>query len=186
MSKTFTHSFTPEKLKTLDRGRLLTIRENAERKGVNDLVKMCDDELALRVRKNERKERASSVHPDGDIVTGYHFVCSKGRGVDEGDNGQFRSGYWVVAEANVVESLKYNAYLALHESKNEPSYRQGQIIGYRHSPRDMIDKDSVGIEFLVRETGDSYQWVGGGAGEKGYKWSKRSSRVLNAPGDENL
>jgi hypothetical protein len=183
MSKPLTHSFTPEKLKMLDRGKLLTVRENAERKGATDLIQMCDDELKLRVPKNERKERASSAHAEGDVVTGYHFVCSKGRGVHEDNDGQFRSGSWVVAEANVIESLRYGAYLALHENKNEPSYRQGQIVGYKQIPRDMIDKDNVGVEFAVRETGNPYQWVGAGAGEKGYRWSKRSSSV--ASGDES-
>ena len=129
MAKTFIHSFTPEPLKTLDLSKLKIIRENAERKSASDLIRMCDEELALRSPKNARKERASSTHAGGDVVTGYHFVCSKGRGVDEDTNGHFRSGSWVVAEANVVESLKYGAYLALHENKNEPSYRQGQIIG---------------------------------------------------------
>lgn len=47
----------------------------------------------------------------------------------------------------------------------------------------MIDKDNEGIEFLVQETGQPYEWVGAGAGEKGYEWSKRSSR--GSPGRED-
>lgn len=179
MAKTFTHAFTPEKLKELDRNKLLTIKENAERKGVSELIQMCDEELASRAPKRELKHRSAAGHTDG-VVVGYHFVCSQGRGVTEDKAGRFRSGSWVVAEANVIESLKYGAYLALHENKNEQSYRQGQIVGYRHTPRDMVDKENMGIEFLVEETGFPYQWVGEGAGEKGYNWSKRSSR---SPGD---
>jgi len=88
----------------------------------------------------------------------------------------------VVAETNVLDSLQYGAYLALHEARNLPSYRQGQIIGYRLTPRDMIRKDSVGIEFVVQETGSAYDWVGDATGEKGYRWQSKSE-VLAADGN---
>ena len=135
MSKTFTHSFTPERLKALDRSKLQTISENAEQKGANDLIQMCDEELALRAPKNERKGRASSVHAEGDVVTGYHFVCSKGRGVDEDNNGQFRSGSWVVAEANggvmepVDKEWSFNGVTVCDALDPE-----GNVIQFRESP----------------------------------------------------
>lgn len=170
MVKKFTHTYTPEKLGALEREKLRTIRENALRLGADDLVRNCDDELARRAPVKQRRDQASSRRNDDDVVVGYHFVCSKDRGVIEDGNGRFRSGSWVVAESNIAASLAFGAYLALHDAKNEPSYRQGQIIGYALSPRDMIDKDNIGIEFLVQETGSHYQWVGGGSGEKGYNW----------------
>jgi hypothetical protein len=36
----------------------------------------------------------------------------------------------------------------------------------------MILKHSEGIEFCVQPENAKYEWVGDGAGEKGYKWSK--------------
>ena len=181
MAKTFTHTYTPEKLHVLERGKLLTIRENALRHGVSELVQMCDDELNRRAPAKSRKQQKSHNRSDGDTVVGYHFVCSRDRGVADDGKGQFRSGSWVVAESNVIQSLKYGAYLALHETKNDPSYRQGRVIGYSLTPRDMIEKDNVGIEFLVEETDASYEWVGDGAGEKGYKWK---SLVQPAEGEK--
>ncbi|MBX3581896.1 MAG: hypothetical protein KF810_08380 [Rhizobiaceae bacterium] len=176
MVKTPTHTYTPEVLADWERGKLELLRDNARRLGAEDVLQMCERELARRVPQTPRKRQTGSEHAEGDVVTGYHFVCARGRGVTESTDGRFWSGSWVVAERNVRESLKYGAHLALHETKAEPSYRQGEIVDYRRSPRDMIDKDNEGIEFLVQETGQSYDWVGAGAGEKGYQWSKRSSR----------
>jgi hypothetical protein len=33
-------------------------------------------------------------------------------------------------------------------------------------------KTEEGIEFLVQGTSEPYDWVGGGAGEKGYQWTE--------------
>jgi hypothetical protein len=103
--------------------------------------------------------------------------------VTEDSAGKFRTGSWVVAENNVQKSLKYGAYIALHESKPEASYRQGRLLGYRRTIRDMLadenggeTKTEEGIEFLVEDTGQSYLWIGEATGEKGYKWSSVSSR----------
>lgn len=184
MVKALTHSHTPEKLASWDRGKLEALRDNARRLGAADVLQMCEEELARRAPRTERKKHSASDHTEGDVVTGYHFVCARGRGVTESTDGRFWSGSWVVAESNVRESLKFGAHLALHETKAEPSYRQGQIVDYRRSPRDMIDKDNEGIEFLVQETGQSYEWVGAGAGEKGYEWSKRSRGSPRREGSE--
>ena len=90
------------------------------------------------------------------------------------NDGTFWSGSWVVSKQNVENSLKYGAYLALHDSKAELSYRQGKIIGYRKTSRSMVSKNEDGIEFKVLAEEVPYEWVGAGAGEKGYKWSKLS------------
>jgi hypothetical protein len=181
MAKSYSHNYTPEKLALESRENVETIRKNAARLGAIDLVSMCDHDLEGRPqRKSKKTEKTQSKFSDTDVVTGYHFVCGGNRGVTEIGNGQFRSGSWVVAEANVKNGLKYAAYLALHESKSDVSYRQGKILDYRRSPRDMLDSDEPGkevkneegIEFLVQETKEPYVWVGEGAGEKGYCWTK--------------
>lgn len=82
----------------------------------------------------------------------------------------------MVAEGNVKRSIEIGAYLALHETKAEPSYRQGKIVDYRRGTRDMVDKDNEGIEFLVEETANPLDWQGGGSGEKGYKWEELRRR----------
>jgi hypothetical protein len=181
MAKLYSHNYTPEKLALESRENVETIRKNAARLGAIDLVKMCDSDLQARPSPKSKQNR--KTHPklsDADVVTGYHFVCGRDRGVSQIGNGQFWSGSWVVAEINVKNSLKYGAYLALHESKLETSYRQGQILNYRRSPRDMLHSDKPGqqakteegIEFLVQETNEPYVWVGESTGEKGYRWTK--------------
>jgi hypothetical protein len=184
MAKLHSHNYTPEKLALESRENVETIRKNAARLGAIDLAEMCDRDLES--RKPPKTEKSVSRHPkhsDTDIVVGYHFVCERDRGVTHVGDGSFWSGSWVVSEDNVKASLRYGAYLALHESKSDLSYRQGQILRYRRSPRDMLAnkksdpgaKVEEGIEFLVRETNKSYVWVGTATGEKGYRWAKIAS-----------
>jgi hypothetical protein len=53
---------------------------------------------------------------------------------------------------------------------------QGIIIGWRVSPRqrEYVEGQAVnteyGIEFLLEQTTEPFQWVGDGAAEKGYRW----------------
>ena len=179
------HQWTPEKLAAKSKKEIEVIRENALKKGVSDLVEMCD--LDLEAKKPVSKPRAtttSSAHSSDAFVEGYHFVCKNARGVAEDVAGKFRTGSWVVAESNVQKSLRYGAYIALHESKPDASYRQGKLIGYRRTIRDMLadenggeTKIEEGIEFLVEETAQSYSWVGEATGEKGYKWSSTISAL---------
>jgi hypothetical protein len=177
MTKPYTHSWTPEKLAAQDRKTVDALRKNAVRLGAHDLIEMCDVDLEARTPKKEKRTLGGRPRAEGDVVTGYHFVCQRDRGVTPGGENQFWSGSWVVAEANVRASMKFGAYLALHETKSQLSYRQGQILGYRCSPRDMLSeieeggKIEEGIEFLVQETSEPYAWVGAGAGEKGYRWA---------------
>jgi len=189
MAKAYSHNYTPEKLALESRKNVETIRKNAARLGAGDLVEMCDRDLELRApTKSKRSQEAYPKSSDADVVTGYHFVCARDRGVTRAGDGCFWSGSWVVGEGNVKNSLKYGAYLALHGSKSEASYRQGQILNYRRSPRDMLGtnksdpevKTEEGIEFLVRETNEPYAWVGTSTGEKGYRWSKIASTSVSA------
>jgi hypothetical protein len=179
------HPWTPEKLAAKNKKEVEVIRENAVKKGVSDLVEMCD--LDLEKRKPPAKPRgitSTSAHSSDEFVEGYHFVCKSARGVTEDTAGKFRTGSWVVAESNVQKSLTYGAYVALHESRQDTSYRQGKLLGYRRTIRDMLadenggeTKIEEGIELLVEETTQPYSWVGEATGEKGYKWSKVSSTV---------
>lgn len=166
------HAITPEKLKKYSINELKNLLENAKKRNANDVAQMCNDELNQRAPEKARPTKGSSEYLEGDIVTGYHFVCSKDRGVIEVEDGQFWSGSWVVSEQNVQTSIKYVAYLALHETKAQNSYRQGRILNYRRSPREMVKKSEDGIEFLVQTTNEPYAWVGAGTGEKGYRWEK--------------
>jgi hypothetical protein len=178
MTKIHSHSWTPEKLTLASRKELETIRKNAVRLGVGDLIELCDNELNARgPQKVPRTKRTQAEHSETDVVTGYHFVCGGDRGVTLIGDDRFWSGSWVVDEGNIRKSLRYGAYLALHETKADMSYRQGQIVDYRRSPRDMVSKTEDGIEFLVRQTDEPYAWVGAGSGEKGYRWTK----VVSAP-----
>jgi hypothetical protein len=170
------HSYTPEKLSGWDTAKLRTLCENAVRQGANDLVAMCEYELALR-KPHARVRLAQEEHSENSFVSEYHFVCAKDRGVIGSGPGRFWSGAWVVAEANVKRSIECGAYLALHETKAEVSYRQGKILDYRIGTRDMIDKQNHGIEFLIEETGIPLEWSGGGSGEKGYKWEELSRPI---------
>lgn len=177
------HAWTLEKLAAKDKKEVVVIRDNAIKKNVPDLVAMCDFDLEK--RKPSAKVRAvtsSGERSSSDFVEGYHFVCKNARGVTEDSPGKFRTGSWVVSESNVQLSLKCGAYVALHESKPDVSYRQGKLLGYRRTIRDMLadenngeTKINEGIEFFVEETAQAYSWVGEATGEKGYKWSKISS-----------
>jgi hypothetical protein len=172
MKTSLSHSWNVEKLALMTRAEVEALRANAVRLNAPDLIELCDLDLAERRPKNTRTHRAQADHSEIDIVTGYHFVCGDNLGVKDVGDGRFWSGSWVVAEDNVRKSIKYGAYLALHESKSERSYRQGKISDYRRTSRGMVSKMEDGIEFFVQATNESYDWVGAGAGEKGYRWTK--------------
>lgn len=187
------HNWTLEKLALKSKAEVETIRQHALKKNVPDLVEICD--LDLEGRKPSAKPRSStanSAHSNDEFVEGYHFVCKNARGVTEDTPGRFRTGSWVVAESNVQKSLTHGAYIALHESRPDASYRQGKLLGYRRTIRDMLvdenngeTKTEEGIEFLVEETTQPYSWVGEATGEKGYKWSKISTNAPASPEEEN-
>ncbi len=64
-------------------------------------------------------------------------------------DGTFWSGIWIVARVHSERAPKVGAYLALHETKTEPSYRQGLITDWRRGTR-AEGKIGEGMEFLVR------------------------------------
>mgnify|MGYP001033597133 CR=1 FL=1 len=94
---------------------------------------------------------------------GIHLVCRNALNVTELGDGWFRTGYWKVAE----EVAKTAEYVALHDNKNELSYKQGTLKSYeRHF------EDPSRLIFYVKETDEPLKWVGEGTGEKGYLWSE--------------
>ncbi|MFL9499901.1 hypothetical protein ACJMQP_07540 [Rhodopseudomonas palustris] len=165
------HNWTAEKLAALDTVRLRTLRQNAIRLDAADLTELCDAALAARVPQRQAANRAYRQEV-GDIVTEYHFVCRNDRGVTFNPDGSFWTASWVVAEGLLKRSMNFGAKLALHNSKLEPSYRQGLIKEYR-----LVDDFAEGevesrIDFLVVPDTQSLDWVGAGRGEKGYKRAK--------------
>jgi hypothetical protein len=169
--------WTPEKLRGLSLPQLQQLRANALRLSEAQVVADCDQELAGRVKPTRPANARSPKTSETDVVIGYHFVCQADHGVQFNEDGTFSSGSWAVTERNVLNSLKYGAYLALHNSKSEPSYRQGRVVGYQKTTRSMVEsKIEEGIEFRVRPEDSPYTWVGGGSGEKGYKWEKLASK----------
>jgi hypothetical protein len=173
-------AWTIERVSALATKEIETLRVNAERLNNLDLLKIINTELSAREPiKSVRKNRASSPVA-GTYVAGYHFVCDRARGVEHLQNGVFWSGSWVVSKENAELSKLYGAYLALHETKSETSYLQGEIINIREARRSMIDKENFGIEFQVQATGKSYEWIGSGAGEKGYLWEPNKMIIQNS------
>ena len=164
--------WTAEKLGALDTKPLRELRANAERLNANDLVERCDAELTRRApapkQRNANPQQRNSI----EYVAEYHFVCERDRGVVFEPDGTFWTGSWVVASYEVSRSIKHGAHVALHESKAEPSYRQGRLVGSRPMPRTMIKKTNTGLALRVMPTDSSLIWAGNGAGEKGYRWAK--------------
>ena len=174
MAKAHAHTWTIEKLSALELAKLKVVRENAERNGVADLVAMCDSAIGLRKPPASLRTRKAIDSEIGDLVTEYHFVCRNDRGVKFNSDGTFWSTSWVVAEEVLQKSLKYGAKLALHNSKAEPSYRQGTIKDYQRIDDFTDGEVEARIDFLVVPDDTPLDWAGSGAGEKGYKRVKSS------------
>jgi hypothetical protein len=179
------HNWTPEKLAALDLPRLKNVEENALRNGVSDLIGMCASEIASRKKSPSRHSSSPAKAESGDVVTEYHFVCRNDRGVTFNSDGTFWSTSWVVAEDVIKKSLRFGAKFALHNTKQEPSYRQGLIKDYRRIGDFADGKVESRIDFLVLSESQPLEWAGSGSGEKGYKRAKSSGNKVasNAEAD---
>jgi hypothetical protein len=106
-------------------------------------------------------------------VIGMHFVCRDDLNVDDHGDGTFETGFWAVAikHADTVE------YVALHEAKDQLSYRQGRVIDWFTVAYEGRER----VVFVVRQEGPTRPWMGGGAGEKGYAWAKVPSPSKGFP-----
>jgi len=93
-------------------------------------------------------------------VIGMHFVCRDDLNVTDFGDGTFETGVWCVA----AEHARTVRVVALHASRDTPSYRQGAVIGRRA----VIHEGKTRFVFRVRDDGQPRVWSGGGSGEKGY------------------
>lgn len=93
-------------------------------------------------------------------VIGMHFVCKSDRNVTDHGDGTFDTGFWYVARKHwdTVE------YVALHESRDCLSYRQGRVVSWKAT----LYEGKTRVIFTVEAEGTRRAWVGGGSGEKGY------------------
>ncbi len=94
-------------------------------------------------------------------VVEIHLICREGLNVVDLGNEHFRSGYWKISERHAKTAL----YICLHESKNKTSYRQGLIENWERS-----EERPERIIFYAKAMNNPMEWVGNGAGEKGYRW----------------
>ena len=98
--------------------------------------------------------------PHSDRVTAMHFVCRDDLNVTDHGDGTFETGVWLVA----AEHARTVRLVALHQTKDTPSYRQGTVL----ARRSVIHEGKTRFVFRVRDDGQPRPWSGGGSGEKGY------------------
>ncbi|QIB36212.1 hypothetical protein G3A50_10885 [Ancylobacter pratisalsi] len=151
--------------------QLKQLMANAQQRGASTLAADCEAVLLERSPKPKPSAPSSGKRRAGNYVCEFHFVCEHDRGVTSDGDRFFWSGSWVVSEEEVIKSIQQGAKLALHNARDDLSYRQGKIIDYRKADRDMVKKRNVGIEFLVAADEQPLAWFGDGTGEKGYKWA---------------
>ena len=96
------------------------------------------------------------------VVVGIHFVCRGELGVTDHGDGTFDTASWTVAR----EHCDTVEYVALHEAKDRPSYRQGRVLSWRMDASEGQSR----VIFTVEENDDPKTWVGGGTGERGYAY----------------
>lgn len=171
--------WTSEKISQLSIEQIKTLQHNARSKNALEIIALCENEIALRrpTRETKSLSEGSRSKQQGEIVTEFHFVCRDDKGVIFNPDGTFWTCSWVVAEEVLKESIKYDGRLALHNSKQELSYRQGLIVGYR-----LVDDFEEGevsnrIDFLVKSDEKIMEWAGTGTGEKGYRRSRRAEHA---------
>lgn len=109
---------------------------------------LLDDDIDFGEFIPEDDARASGV--------GIHLLCRDDLGVTELEDGTFETRAWRVDE----KWLHSAAYVALHQRKSEPSYRQGRLIEFR------VDAERSDRYLLVVEPeGASVQWPGSQRGQ---------------------
>lgn len=89
-----------------------------------------------------------------------HFVCRNELNITDFGDGIFETGKWFVA----AEHAATVRVIALHETKEQLSFRQGRVIGRRP----VTHEGKTRWVFKVRDDGQRRAWVGNGTGEKGY------------------
>ena len=94
---------------------------------------------------------------------GMHFVCKDDLNVVDHGNGTFDTGI----RKGALEHCRSVEYIALHQSKDRVSYRQGEVLSWRTTSYNGATR----VIFTVRRDRSPRTWQGGGSGEKGYRWS---------------
>jgi len=170
-------TWTAEKIAALSKKEIESLLENAKTRAP-DVAVLCSAELDNRKPERSKVSRTPGFrHGSDEQVIGFHFVCDRGQGVKKNDDGTLWTGTWVVAEVHAARAAKISAYVALHESKAEPSYLQGVIKDFKRSARESSYAEGqevqteYGMDFLFEPTSKPYAWVGEGSGEKGYAWA---------------
>ncbi len=169
--------WTKEKVAARSNEEIETLRQNAAKRQRQDIVELCNEELARR-KPARTKKGSSNANPDhrGQYVAEFHFVCPNELGVIRNQDGTIWSGTWVVAEENAENAVRYGALVSLHSSRAEPSYLQGEIKGWRKSARkprysgEQLTQVEEGIDFLFKPSDLPLPWKGDATGEKGYAW----------------
>jgi hypothetical protein len=156
--------YTAESLQKYSVVQLRTLRANALRLGAPEVVDLCDTELK---RRNPLPKASPRTIARGKPVRGFHFVCPAELHVTINSDGTFCTGIWAVATSVAEQALSVGAYVALHDSKAEYSYRQGTMKGWRQLER-RGKATPYGIEFTVEPTNTALPWRGDSAGERGY------------------
>lgn len=171
--------WSADRLRAMETPQLKQLLANAQKRGASELAVMCEEVLSERTPA-KKLASPSSKRPARDFVAEFHFVCEDDRGVTADGEGFFWSGSWIVSEEEVIKSIQHGGKLALHSSRSDASYRQGKVIDYRKTARDMVKKRNIGIEFLVAADDVALAWSGDGAGEKGYRWASDAQNSKQA------
>ena len=172
--------WTAEKIAQLETiEKVKSLRDNASKRGNQAIVELCEADLLRRdpPRLKQQRPEGTDENRAGHYVSEFHFVCPNELDVIRNSDGSIRSGTWVVAETHAEAAQTYGSLIALHASRAEPSYLQGTIKAWEKRPRapkyadGQLVKTEFGIDFLFEPTNYPTQWVGEGAGEKGYAWA---------------
>lgn len=170
--------WTPEQIANLPTDGVRNLRINAVKQGQISLVNLCDLDLARRAPVRVRSTRSiqSAKHSAHEVVIGFHFVCLGAQGLTRNSDGTAWTGTWVVDKLHAERASRIGSYVALHTTKSKSSYLQGVVRDFRRSQREgsyaegQKAQTEYGIDFLFELTDKPYEWVGDGAGEKGYAW----------------
>ena len=154
-------NWTYEEIAKMESLQIRNLLDNASQRNRPDIVELCERALESRIRAGRTAMQ----------VREFHFVCRDGEGVRDNGDGTFQSGDWVVSEVHCEPARRYGALLALHETKDEPSYRQGVIVGWEPIVKSEYG-DTQRVRFTVKSIDTPLEWVGGGSGEKGYAWAE--------------
>src|SRR5438477_12328576 len=127
-------AWTKEEIARRSNSEIESLRENAAKRGRQDIVELCCQELARR-KPTRKVVKEVSDDKSGQFVSEFHFVCPNELGIMRNKDGTIWTGTWVVAEEHAENAVKYGGLVSLHSSKAEPSYLQGTIMEWRRSPR---------------------------------------------------